>query len=159
MFVVVVIIVVVLFFVFRALWNEKIDNDSQKYYASLPMHITNPATDLRTNQKFAVLRILAFVQGCSPKTAYGFGGNEISQTIFNSLGISREEAVRVLKVDMYKDPEKVFQEIFDCLDEIRDRQYLKNLGDDLWDLALISGDPEAPEAIKNFFGQLLNERA
>jgi len=153
-----IIIGVVVYFIIHSLLNEKFDNDMKKYHESLPTHIVNPATDLRTNQKYAVLRILAWVQGCSPLTAYGLCGDEISGRIFKSLGISKEDAAHVLQLDMRRDPEKVLQQIFNCLDEIRDRQYLRNLGHDLYRLAELSGDTESADALQSFFGQLLDEK-
>ncbi|MCI7313304.1 MAG: hypothetical protein MR541_03635 [Prevotella sp.] len=129
---------------------DKIDEK----FANRPTIITNPSKDLFINQKYAVVKLLAFIQGASSASAFDDEANKIVQSTIFSLGLSQSEVEKILKHSMNRNPDDEMRRIFQSLDEIRDRDYLRNLYQKCLKVANISGDYDTIEATKDIFRKL-----
>ena len=116
--------------------------------------ITNPAQDLFTNQKYAIIKLLAFIQGASPSSAFNDEVNQIAQSTIFSLGLSQSEVKKILNHSMSHNPELEIDRIIRSLSEIRDKNFLRNLYQKCIKIANISGDYDTIEATKEIFKEL-----
>lgn len=64
-------------------------NKSEEKFANRPFVITNPAKDLFSHQKYAIVGLFATIQGASPITAYDDDINKMVQSTIFSLGYQR----------------------------------------------------------------------
>ena len=65
-------------------WMYRSADKSEERFANRPSVITNPEKDLFSNQKYAIVKLLAFIQGASPLSAFNEEANRIAQsTIFS----------------------------------------------------------------------------
>ena len=149
-----VLLILAALFVIGAIWLHRSADKSEEQFRNRPAVITDPAKDLFTNQKYAVVRLFAFIQGASPLSAYGDEANRIVQDVFSSLGVSRAEAEKVIRISMRHDAEREFDSIMRSLSEIRDRNYLAALFRKAMRVARLSGDADTMDLTKNVFGQL-----
>lgn len=115
---------------------------------------TNPSQDLFTNQKYAIIGLLAFIQGASPLSAYDKEANQIVQSTIFSLGLSQQDVERYLKLAMTHDPEEHMNHIIGSLKEIQDRDFIKKLYEKSMRIANISGDKETKEMVSGIFSEL-----
>lgn len=127
---------------------------AEERFANRPCTIENPAKDLFTNQKYAIVKLLAFIQGASPVSAFDDEANKIVQSTIFSLGLSQDTVVKLLKVSMNHDAEREMQRIFRSLDEIRDRDYLRRLYRKCQTIAEISGDAATIAVTRELFKAL-----
>lgn len=126
--------------------NEK----SEREFANRPYVITNPAKDLFSNEKYAIVRLFALVQGASPLTAFDEDISEMVQSIIFSLGLSKSEVEWILKNTM-SNPERETHRMIESLKEIRDKNYLRELYHKCHKIALIGGDSETIEVVNAIF--------
>lgn len=133
----------------NGLKEEKIENR--------PFIIRNPSSDLSINQKYAIVNLLAFIQGASPLSAYNEKSTQIFQSIIDSLNLSQQEIEKCIKVSMNHDPDIATNMMMNSLAEIRDRRYINTLHKQCQQIAEISGDREYIEIVENIF-QELNSR-
>lgn len=129
-------------------------NKADERFENRPSVITNPSQDLFTNQKYAIVGLLAFIQGASPLSAYSNEANQIVQSTIFSLGLSQQDVEKYLKLAMKHDPERHMNRLINSLKEIRDRDYIKRLYDKSMRIANISGDEETKEMINDIFSEL-----
>ncbi len=127
---------------------------SERKFANRPAVVTNPAKDLLTNQKYAIVKFLALVQGASPLSAFSDEANAIVQSTIQSLGLSRPEVERIVKVSMTHDPERELNRTLDSLAEIRDRNYLGDVFRKAMRIAQISQDTETIEGVRHVMNEL-----
>ncbi len=135
-------------------WMYRSADKSEERFANRPSVITNPEKDLFSNQKYAIVKLLAFIQGASPLSAFNEEANRIAQSTIFSLGLSQKEVEKVLRISMQRNPEQEIDRIFHSLDEIRDRDYLANLYRKCKVIANISADEDTIEAVDNLFQEL-----
>ena len=72
---VLIILAIVFFFISVSLHNSA-DKQEEKFN-NRPLIITSPSNDLFTNQKYAIINILAFAQGTNSVSAYSDEANGI----------------------------------------------------------------------------------
>lgn len=129
------------------------DRDEERF-ANRPSIITNPAQDLFTNQKYAIIKLLAFIQGASPSSVFNDEANQITQSAIFSLGLSQSEVERILNHSMCHNPEQEIGRVVQSLSEIRDKNYLRDLYQKCIKIANVSGDYDTIEATKEIFREL-----
>jgi len=136
-----------------ALLNRRANKMDEKF-ANRPTVIIDPSKDLFINQKYAIVRLLAFIHGASPISAFDEEANRIVQTTNFSLGISQSEVEKLLKHSISCNPDQEICRIIQSLDEIRDRDYLHNLYLKCLKVATISDDYDTIETTKDIFREL-----
>lgn len=149
----VLLIIAAILFVACILLHRSADKEEEKF-ADRPTIITNPAKDLFTNEKYAIAKLLAFIQGASSTSAFDEEANKIVQSTIFSLGLSQGEVEKLLKNSMNHNPEDEMRRIFQSLDEIRDRNYLHGLYQKCFKVANISGDYDTIEMVRDIFKNL-----
>lgn len=149
----VLFIIAAILFVVYILLHRSADKQEEKF-ANRPTIITNPATDLFTNEKYAIVKLLAFVQGASSASAFDDEANKIVQSTIFTLGLSQGEVEKLLKISMNHSPEVEMRRIFDSLNEIRDKNFLRELYHKCDTVANISGDNDTIEMVRDIFESL-----
>ena len=149
----VLFIIAAILFVVYILLHRSADKQEEKF-ANRPTIITNPATDLFTNEKYAIVKLLAFVQGASSASAFDDEANKIVQSTIFTLGLSQGEVEKLLKISMNHSPEVERRRIFDSLNEIRDKNFLRELYHKCDTVANISGDNDTIEMVRDIFESL-----
>lgn len=121
--------------------------------------ITNLSMGLSTKQKYAVVQLLACIQGASPLSAFGDEANNISERIFSSMGLSKQDVGIFLEEQMNStisgNPEQQFQNMLSALKSIKDKTFLNNLYQKCMRIAEISGDVETISMTKTIFNHEL----
>ena len=116
--------------------------------------ITNPATDLYINEKYAIVQLLIFVQGASSASAFDDEANRIVQSTIISLGLSKNQVVKFLQVSMGHNPDREIDRMIMSLKEIRDRDYLRGIYKKCLRIADISGDHDMRMVVNEIFREL-----
>ncbi len=148
-----ILIALGLFFVFRYIFRQVlVEKESQ--FNNSPSTIYDPSEDLSTNQKYAIVGLLAYIQGSSPRSAYDSEANNIVQSTIFSLGLSKYEVKKYLQSSLHRNPEHSFYRIVDSLKEIQDRNYLKKLYPKALKIAKISGDIDTIKLTNEIFEEL-----
>lgn len=153
MIVLYIIIGVVVYFILRNFFMSWADAHEEKF-ANRPYVIADPSRDLFTNQKYAIVRLLAFVQGVSVETMLNHEVRQIMSSTLTTLEQSSEEIGKLLRNSLYHKPEHEIDSIIRSLDEIRDRQYLYQLYRKCFRIATISGDKEMVYVVNSIFHEL-----
>lgn len=152
MAVILIILAIVFFFIMVSLHNSA---DKQKAeFNNRPSIITSPANDLFTNQKYAIINILAFALGTNPISAYSDEANEILKQWSSKLGLSEEDMMKSVRISMSNPPERSIQTIRASLIEIRDKTFIRSVYRDVERIAQISGDQDTIEFIKELFDDI-----
>ena len=125
-------------------------NKKAEQFANRPTVITNPATDLYINEKYAIVQLLIFVQGASSASAFDDEANRIVQSTIISLGLSKNQVVKFLQVSMGHNPDRMIM----SLKEIRDRDYLRGIYKKCLRIADISGDHDMRMVVNEIFREL-----
>lgn len=146
------IIAAILFFAYILL-HRSADRAEEKF-ANRPTIITNPAKDLLTNEKYAIVKLFAFIQGASPASAFSDEATQITLSTIFSLGLSKSEVEKVIRYSMSHDSEQEIGRIIQSLDEIRDKDFLRNLYQKCLKVATLSGDYNTIEVTKELFRKL-----
>lgn len=133
-----------------AILLHKSADKTEQEFANRPYVITDPAKDLFTNEKYAIVGLFALVQGASPLTAFDEDISEMVQSIIFSLGLSKSDVEKILKNTM-SNPERGIHRMIDSLKEIRDKNYLRELYHKCHKIALIGGDSETIEVVNVIF--------
>lgn len=139
-------ILAIAMFLFARYLNSSADKMEQRV-ADAPSVITNPARDLQKNQKYAIVRLLAMVQGASSFSAYDEHASQIVKSTIFSLGLSQGEVEKVLKVTSNRSVDFELRQIEESLKEIKDRRYLNDIMDKCSEIAEISNNEEIKEYI------------
>lgn len=155
MAVVLIILAIVLLIISVSLHNSA--NKQEAKFNNRPSIITSPSNDLRPNQKYAIINILAFVLGANPIIAYSDEANEILNQWSSKLGLSKEDMERSIRVSMSYPPERSIQIIRDSLLEIRDKTFIRSVYRDVEHIAQISGDQDTIDFTKEMFNDMFTD--
>lgn len=116
--------------------------------------ISNPLIDLTDIEKHAITKLVAFVLGASPISAFSNEANEAASAIFSSLGISQVEIEKVLQDSIYSNTDKEVESILSSLTGIIDNDYLNTLYETCLQIANISENKEVAELVIYIFEKL-----
>lgn len=150
---VLIILAIVFFFISVSLHNSA-DKQEEKFN-NRPLIITSPSNDLFTNQKYAIINILAFAQGTNSVSAYSDEANGILNQWLSKLGLSHVEAEKAIRLSMSLPPERSVQIIRDSMVEIKDKAFVRSVYHDVEHIAQISGDEDTIEFMKELFNDIL----
>ena len=150
---VLIILAIVFFFISVSLHNSA-DKQEEKFN-NRPLTITSPSNDLFTNQKYAIINILAFAQGANSVSAYSDEANGILNQWLSKLGLSQVEAEKAIRLSMSLPPERSVQIIRDSMVEIKDKAFVRSVYHDVEHIAQISGDEDTIEFMKDLFNDIL----
>ena len=150
---VLIILAIVFFFISVSLHNSADKHEAK--FNNRPSTITSPSNDLFTNQKYAIINILAFAQGANSVSAYSDEANRILNQWLSKLGLSQAEAEKAIRLSMSLPPERSIQIIRDSMVEIKDKAFVRSVYHDVERIAQISGDEDTVEFMKELFNDLL----
>lgn len=150
---VLIILGIVLFFISVSLHNSA--NKQKEKFNNRASTITSPSNDLFTNQKYAIINILAFAQGANSVSAYSDEANGILNQWLSKLGLSQAEAEKAIRLSMSLPPERSVQIIRDSMVEIKDKAFVRSVYRDVDRIAQISGDTDTIEFMKELFNDIL----
>ena len=150
-----VLFVLAIVFALLAISNHKSADKQREKFQNRPSIITSPSTELFTNQKYAIINILAFAQGANAVSAYSDEANRITNQWLSKLGLSKKEAEESIRLSMSFSPERTIQIIRDSLVEIKDKDFVRSVYRDVERIAQISGDEDTIGFLKDFFNEIL----
>lgn len=110
--------------------------------------------DFTLNQKYAIISLLAFLQGASPQSAFNDEANKIVQSTISSLGLTKEEAEKHIKASMNRNPDQEIDKIMHALKEMQNPDSITDLQRKCMRIAEISGQAEMIEVVKNIFEEI-----
>lgn len=150
----VLIILAVVFFLISMSLHNSADKQEAKF-KNRPSTITSPSNDLFTNQKYAIINILAFAQGANSISAYSDEANSILNKWCSKLGLTKTDVEKSIRHSMSLSPERSVQIIRDSMIEIKDKTFVRSVYRDVDRIAQISGDIETIEFMKELFNDIL----
>ena len=150
----VLIILAVVFFLISMSLHNSADKQEAKFN-NRPSTITSPSNDLFTNQKYAIINILAFAQGANSISAYSDEANSILNKWCSKLGLTKTDVEKSIRHSMSLSPERSVQIIRDSMIEIRDKAFFRSVYRDVDRIAQISGDIDTIEFMKELFNDIL----
>ena len=150
----VLIILAVVFFLISMSLHNSADKQEAKFN-NRPSTITSPSNDLFMNQKYAIINILAFVQGANSISAYSDEANSILNQWCSKLGLTKTDVEKSIRHSMSLSPERSVQIIRDSMIEIRDKAFVRSVYRDVDRIAQISGDTDTIEFMKELFNDIL----
>lgn len=150
---VLIILAIVFMFICVSLHNKA--DKLEENFKNRPSIITSPANDLSTNQKYAIINILAFVQGANSVSAYSNEANDILNKWLSKLGLSKADAERSIRLSMSFSPEKSIRIITDSIAEIKDKAFVLSVYRDAERIAQISGDEDTIAFTNELFNGVL----
>ena len=150
----VLIILAVVFFLLSMSLHNSADKQEAKFN-NRPSTITSPSNDLFTNQKYAIINILAFAQGANSISAYSDEANSILNQWCSKLGLTKTDVEKSIRHSMSLSPERSVQIIRDSMIEIKDKAFVRSVYRDVYRIAQISGDIDTIEFMKELFNDIL----
>lgn len=150
----VLIILAVVFFLISMSLHNSADKQEAKFN-NRPSTITSPSNDLFTNQKYAIINILAFAQGANSISAYCDEANSILNKWCSKLGLTKTDVEKSIRHSMSLSPERSVQIIRDSMIEIKDKAFVRSVYRDVDRIAQISGDIDTIEFMKELFNDIL----
>ena len=150
----VLIILAVVFFLISMSLHNSADKQEAKFN-NRPSTITSPSNDLFTNQKYAIINILAFAQGANSISAYSDEANSILNKWCSKLGLTKTDVEKSIRHSMSLSPERSVQIIRDSMIEIKDKAFVRSVYRDVDRIAQISGDTDTIEFMKELFNDIL----
>ena len=150
----VLIILSVVFFLISISLHNSADKQEAKFN-NRPSTITSPSNDLFTNQKYAIINILAFAQGANSISAYSDEANSILNKWCSKLGLTKTDVEKSIRHSMSLSPERSVQIIRDSMIEIKDKAFVRSVYRDVDRIAQISGDIDTIEFMKELFNDIL----
>lgn len=150
----VLIIFAVVFFLISMSLHNSADKQEAKFN-NRPSTITSPSNDLFTNQKYAIINILAFAQGANSISAYSDEANSILNKWCSKLGLTKTDVEKSIRHSMSLSPERSVQIIRDSMIEIKDKAFIRSVYRDVDRIAQISGDIDTIEFMKELFNDIL----
>jgi hypothetical protein len=150
----VLIILAVVFFLISMSLHNSADKQEAKFN-NRPSTITSPSNDLFTNQKYAIINILAFAQGANSISAYSNEANSILNKWCSKLGLTKTDVEKSIRHSMSLSPERSVQIIRDSMIEIKDKAFVRSVYRDVDRIAQISGDIDTIEFMKELFNDIL----
>ena len=109
---------------------------------------------LSEEQAYAVIGLLAFIQGSSPSSAYSSEANQIVQSMINKLGLSQHDIEKYLKSSLNSAPDECINRLINSLKGIQDHDFMQRLRDNCTRIAEISDNKETKEMIHAIFCEL-----
>lgn len=149
-----IVFVVIVLLALISFWFHQSADKSEAEFANRPMVISDPAVDLFKNEKYAIVKLFAFVQGASSRSAFNNEADALVDAVFSTLGLSRSEIVRCIELSMRHNSEREADRMMDSLNEIRDRKYLRSLFQKAMRIANISGEKEVIYAVECMIKEL-----
>lgn len=146
---VIIILAIVLLFIIVSRHKQ------EAKFNNRPLTIVSPSTDLSTNQKYAIIHILAFTMGSNSSSAYSDEADAIVGRWLSKLGLTKTDMEKSIRVSMSYSPERSFQIIRDSLIEIRDKNFIRLVYRDVQRIAQISGDQDTIEFVNELFNDIL----
>ena len=150
----VLIFLAVVFFLISMSLHNSADKLEAKFN-NRPSTITSPSNDLFTNQKYAIIHILAFAQGANSISAYSDEANSILNKWCSKLGLTKTDIEKSIRHSMSLSPERSVQIIRDSMIEIKDKAFVRSVYRDVDRIAQISGDIDTIEFMKELFNDIL----
>ena len=150
----VLIILAVVFFLISMSLHNSADKQEAKFN-NRPSTITSPSNDLFTNQKYAIINILAFAQGANSISAYSDEANSILNQWCSKLGLTKTDVEKSIRHSMSLSPERSVQIIRDSMIEIKDKAFVRSVYRDVDRIAQISDDTDTIEFMKELFNDIL----
>ena len=150
----VLIILAGVFFLISMSLHNSADKQEAKFN-NRPSTITSPSNDLFTNQKYAIINILAFAQGANSISAYSDEANSILNKWCSKLGLTKTDVEKSIRHSMSLSPERSVQIIRDSMIEIKDKAFVRSVYRDVDRIAQISGDIDTIEFMKELFNDIL----
>lgn len=150
----VLIILSVVFFLISISLHNSADKQEAKFN-NRPSTITSPSNDLFTNQKYAIINILAFAQGANSISAYSDKANSILNKWCSKLGLTKTDVEKSIRHSMSLSPDRSVQIIRDSMIEIKDKAFVRSVYRDVDRIAQISGDINTIEFMKELFNDIL----
>lgn len=150
---VLIILAVVFFLISMSLHNSAEKQEAK--FNNRPSTITSPSNDLFTNQKYAIINILAFAQGANSISAYSDEANSILNQWCLKLGLTKSDVEKSIRHSMSLSPERSVQIIRDSMIEIKDKAFVRLVYRDVNRIAQISGDIDTIEFVKELFNDIL----
>lgn len=150
----VLIILAVVFFLISMSLHNSADKQEAKFN-NRPSTITSPSNDLFTNQKYAIINILAFAQGANSISAYSDEANSILNKWCSKLGLTKTDVEKSIRHSMSLSPERSVQIIRDSMIEIKDKAFIRSVYRDVDRIAQISGNIDTIEFMKELFNDIL----
>lgn len=150
----VLIILAVVFFLISISLHNSADKQEAKFN-NRPSTITSPSNDLFTNQKYAIINVLAFAQGTNSISAYSDEANSILNKWCSKLGLTKTDVEKSIRHSMNLSPERSVQIIRDSMIEIKDKAFVRSVYRDVDRIAQISGDIDTIEFMKELFNDIL----
>lgn len=150
----VLIILAVVFFLISMSLHNSADKQEAKFN-NRPSTITSPSNDLFTNQKYAIINILAYAQGANYISVYSDEANSIVDKWFSKLGLTKTDVEKSIRHSMSLSPERSVQIIRDSMIEIKDKAFVRSVYRDVDRIAQISGDIDTIEFMKELFNDIL----
>lgn len=152
-----VLIILAIMFMFICVSLHNKADKLEENFKNRPSIITSPANDLSTNQKYAIINILAFVQGANSVSAYSNEANDILNKWLSKLGLSKADAERSIRLSMSFSPEKSIRIITDSIAEIKDKAFVRSVYRDAERIAQISGDEDTIAFTNELFNGVLTD--
>lgn len=134
--------------------HNSADKQEEKFN-NRPSTITSPSNDLFTNQKYAIINILAFAQGANSISAYSDEANSILNKWCSRLGLTKTDVEKSIRLSMTLSPERSVQIIRDSMIEIKDKAFVRSVDHDVDRIAQISDDIDTIEFMKELFNDIL----
>ena len=150
----VLIILAVVFFLIRMYLYNSADKEEAKFN-NRPSTITSPSNDLFSNQKYAIINILAFAQGANSISAYSDEANSILNKWCSKLGLTKTDVEKSIRHSMSLSPERSVLIIRNSMIEIKDKAFVRSVYRDVDRIAQISGDIDTIEFMKELFNDIL----
>lgn len=150
----VLIILSVVFFLISISLHNSADKQEAKFN-NRPSTITSPSNDLFTNQKYAIINILAFAQGANSISAYSDNANSILNKWCSKLGLTKTDVEKSIRHSMSLSPDRSVKIIRDSMIEIKDKAFVRSVYRDVDRIAQISGDIDTIEFMKELFNDIL----
>lgn len=150
-----VLIILAIMFMFICVSLHNKADKLEENFKNRPSIITSPTNDLSTNQKYAIINILAFVQGANSVSAYSNEANDILNKWLSKLGLSKADAERSIRLSMSFSPEKSIRIITDSIAEIKDKAFVRSVYRDAERIAQISGDEDTIAFTNELFNGVL----
>ena len=150
----VLIILAVVFFLISMSLHNSADKQEAKFN-NRPSTITSPSNDLFTNQKYAIINILAYAQGANYISVYSDEANSILNKWCSKLGLTKTDVEKSIRHSMSLSPERSVQIIRDSMIEIKDKAFVRSVYRDVDRIAQISGDIDTIEFMKELFNDIL----
>lgn len=133
---------------------HKSADKSEKKFANRPRVISNPAIDLYTDQKFAIIRLYIFVMGSDERLALSSYAENFMENELKQLGLTVKDAERIMKADLSRGSVRVIDGIISSLAGIRDFDYLKRVEAKCKTLISCSNDNMISELIDKLFSEV-----